>query len=60
MANIPNAGERGRVSAPRQAATVLRLLRGESWELLARELSVTAAPLVGWRDDFLAGDQTAR
>jgi transposase len=59
MSNNPNPGERGRFSAPRKAATVLRLLRGESLELLARELSVTAATLAGWRDDFLAGGQAA-
>lgn len=43
MSNTTNPGERGRFSAPRKAATVLRLLRGESLELLARELGVTAA-----------------
>jgi transposase-like protein len=59
MSNTPNLGERGRFSAPREAATVLRLLRGESLELLARELGVTAATLAGWRDDFLAGGQAA-
>ena len=45
--------------APRKAATVLRLLRGESLELLARELGVTAVTLAGWRDGFLAGGQDA-
>src|SRR5262249_27803535 len=45
--------------APRTAATVLRLFRGESRELLARELGVTASTLSGWRDDFLAGGQAA-
>src|SRR5262245_15663771 len=59
MSNTPNPGERGRFSAPRTAATVLRLLRGESRELLARELGVTAATRTGWRDDFLAGGQAA-
>jgi hypothetical protein len=52
MSNTANPGERGRFSAPRKAATVLRLLRGESLELLSRELGVTAATLAGWRDDF--------
>jgi transposase-like protein len=59
MSNTTNPGERGRFSAPRKAATVLRLLRGERLELLARELGVTAATLAGWRDDFLAGGQAA-
>jgi transposase-like protein len=57
MSNNPNPGERGRFSSQRKTATVLRLLRGESLELLARELGVTAATLAGWRDDFLAGGQ---
>ena len=48
MSNTTNPGERGRFSAPRKAATVLRLLRGESLELLSRELGVTAATLAGW------------
>ena len=60
MSNTLNARERGRFSAPRKAATGLRLLRGESLELLARELGVTAATLAGWRDDFLVGGQAAR
>jgi transposase-like protein len=59
MSDTTNPGERGRFSAPSKAATVLRLLRGESLELLSRELGVTAATLAGWRDDFLAGGQAA-
>jgi transposase-like protein len=59
MPNTPNPGEWGRFSAPRKAATVLRLLHGESLELLARELGVTAATLAGWRDDFPAGGHAA-
>jgi transposase-like protein len=59
MSNTTNPGERGRFSALREAATALRLLRGESLELLARELGVTAATLAGWRGDFLAGGQAA-
>ena len=59
MSSTPSPGERGRFSAPRKAATVLRLLRGESLELLSRELGVTAATLAGWRDDFLAAGQAA-
>ena len=34
---------------------MLRLLRGEPLELVARELAVTAADLSGWRDAFLEG-----
>src|SRR5437660_11256133 len=50
---------RGRWSAKRKAAAILRLLRGEDLELVSRELGVTAATLSGWRDDFLAGGQAA-
>ena len=41
---------RGRWSAKRKFAAVLRLLRGEDLETLSRELGVTAATLSGWRD----------
>ena len=46
---------RGRWSAKRKFAAVLRLLRGENLETLSRELGVTAATLSGWRDQFLEG-----
>ena len=45
---------RGRWSAKRKTAAVLRLLRGEDIETLSRELGVTAAMLCGWREQFLA------
>ena len=46
---------RGRWSAKRKYAAVLRLLRGEDLETLSRELGVTAATLSGWREQFLEG-----
>ena len=46
---------RGRWSARRKSAAVLRLLRGEDMETLSRELGVTAAALSGWREQSLAG-----
>jgi transposase-like protein len=46
---------RGRWSAKRKFAAVLRLLRGEDLETLSRESGVTAATLSGWRDQFLEG-----
>ena len=49
---------RGRWSAKRKFAAVLRLLRGEDLETLSRELGVTAAALSGWRDQFLEGGAT--
>ncbi len=59
MSGAPLSGERGRFSSERKTATVIRLLRGGDLELVSRELGVTAAPLSGWRDDFLAGGQAA-
>src|SRR3954447_13875173 len=50
---------RGRTSARRKQDAVLRLLRGEDLELLARQLGVTAADLSGWRDQFLAGGEVS-
>jgi hypothetical protein len=41
------------MTAGRKGDAVLRLLRGESLEIVARELVVTAADLSGWRDAFL-------
>jgi transposase-like protein len=59
MPNSSNPGERGRFSSRRKTEAVLRLLRGESIELISRELGVTAATLATWREDFLAGGQAA-
>src|SRR4051812_47134025 len=50
---------RRRMSARRKQDAVLRLLRGEDLELVARELGVTAAELSGWRDQFLAGGEAS-
>ena len=41
-----------RMTAGRKRDAVLRLLRGGSLEIVARELAVTAADLSGWRDAF--------
>jgi transposase len=38
---------------------ILRVLRGESLDSLARELGVTAATVAQWREQFLAGGQGA-
>ena len=53
------AAERGRGSARRKTEIVLRIFRGEALDTLSRELGVTAATLVQWRDQFLAGGQSA-
>ncbi len=49
----------GRFSARRKQETVLRLLRGEDLEVVSREVGVTAAALSGWREQFLAGGESA-
>ena len=51
--------ERGRWSSRRKPEVVLRLLRGEALDALSRELGVTAATLAHWREQFLAGGQSA-
>ena len=43
-----------RMTARRKQESVLRVLRGEPLDTLARELRVTVAELSGWRDAFLA------
>jgi transposase-like protein len=58
-AGADGAREPGRFSARRKTETILRMLRGESLDGLARELGVTAATLAQWREQFLAGGQSA-
>src|SRR3989442_5429290 len=48
----------GRFSSRRKTQAVLRLLRGEDLDRLSRDLGVTAARLVEWRDAVLAAGQT--
>jgi transposase len=48
-----HVGRERHMTAGRKRDAVLRLLRGESLEIVARELAVTAADLSGWRDAFL-------
>lgn len=55
-----DAGEEGkerRFSAQKKTEIVMRLVRGESLDSLARELAVTAATIAEWRDRFLAAGQ---
>jgi len=58
-AGADGSREPGRFSARRKTETILRLLRGESLDSLARELGVTAATLAQWREAFLGGGQAA-
>lgn len=46
-------GQERRMTARRKQEAVLRVLRGEPLEVLARELRVTVAALSSWRDAFL-------
>ena len=55
----PTPERRRRMSARRKHDAVLRLLRGEDLELLARQLGVTAADLSGWRGAFLAAGEVS-
>ena len=54
-----NGREPGRFSVRRKTEAILRLLRGEPLDTLARELGVTGATLAQWREHFLAGGQAA-
>ncbi len=51
--------ERGRWSSQRKTDVVLRLLRGEDLDALARELKLKPARIVEWREKFLAGGQAS-
>ena len=57
---VPGGGPPARrISAKRKLAAVKRLQRGESLELLSRELNVTAARLSDWRDRVEFAAETA-
>jgi transposase len=49
----PEARSEVRWSVRRKEGVVLRLLRGESLDLLARETGQPAGRISGWRDEFL-------
>src|SRR4051794_6419221 len=50
----PEGGREVRWSARRKEEVVLRLLRGESLDALARETGQAAGAISSWREDFLA------
>jgi transposase len=50
----PEGGREVRWSARRKEEVVLRLLRGEGLDALARETGQAAGTLSGWREEFLA------
>ena len=53
----PEGGREVRWSARRKQEVVLRLLRGESLDALARETGQAAGTISGWREAFLDGGQ---
>lgn len=55
----PAVQQKRRFSAQKKAEVVRRLIAGEDLDALARELSVTAAALAGWRDKFVAAGEAS-
>ena len=54
-------GRERRMTAGRKRDAVLRVLRGEPLEIVAREMAATASDVSGWRDAFLeAGAATLK
>ena len=52
-------GRERRMTAGRKREAVLRILRDEPLEIVARELVVTAADLSAWRDAFLEAGEAS-
>ena len=55
----PSTTSRGRFSVQKKTEAVLRMMRGESLDIVSRDLGVTAARLSEWRDQFHTGAQAA-
>ena len=55
----PSRTSRGRFSVKKKSEALLRLMRGESLDIVSRGLGVTAARLSEWRDQFHTGAQAA-
>ena len=53
IAADPAPAQRRRLTAARKQEAVLRILRGEAVELVARSIEATAADVSRWRDAFL-------
>ncbi len=53
----PEGGREVRWSARRKQEVVLRLLRGEGLDALARETGHAAGTISGWREAFLVGGE---
>ena len=53
------SGQEFRWSVRRKTDAVMRLLRGEDLDTVARELRIEAHRLAAWRDEFIAGGAEA-
>lgn len=51
--------DRGRFSSKKKTEAVLRVLRGESLDLVSREVGVTAAKLSEWHKTFIANGEAS-
>lgn len=47
--------KQGRWSGAKKAEVVMRLLRGETMDIVSRETAVTVEQLTQWRENFIAG-----
>jgi len=54
-----NKADRGRFSSKKKTEAVLRVLRGESLDVVSRELGVTAAKLSEWHKTFIANGEAS-
>jgi hypothetical protein len=59
VAEKKRSGQEFRWSVRRKTDAVMRLLRGEDLDTVARELRVEAHRLAAWRDEFMAGGAEA-
>jgi hypothetical protein len=59
VAEKKHSGQELRWSVRRKTDAVMRLLRGEDLDTVARELRVEAHRLAAWRDEFMAGGAEA-
>ena len=57
VAEKRQAGKEARWSVRRKTDAVMRLLRGEDLDTVARELRVEAHRLAAWRDEFVVAGQ---
>ena len=59
VAEKKRSGQEFRWSVRRKTDAVMRLLRGEDLDVVARELRIEAHRLAAWREEFIAGGAEA-